>query len=100
MKTLINFGGSDYHKSLVERASRLDFIGCFCMTELSHGSNVMALQTTATYDIATKEFVINTPSERDMKIWIGNLAKDATYGIVFAKLITLGKDYGVHPFIV
>jgi acyl-CoA oxidase len=44
--------------------------------------------------------VINTPTERDIKIWIGNLAKDTTYGIVFAKLITQGKDQGVHPFLV
>ena len=50
MKTLINFGSSDYHKTLIDIAARLDFIGCFMMTELSHGSNVMQLQTTATYD--------------------------------------------------
>ena len=35
-----------------------------------------------------------------MKFWIGNLAKNAHSGIVFAKLYTLGKNYGVHPFIV
>jgi acyl-CoA oxidase len=35
-----------------------------------------------------------------MKVWIGNLGKDATYGVVFAKLITQGRDHGVHPFLV
>ena len=100
MKVLINFGGTDYHKKLVERAASLEFIGCFCMTELSHGSNVMQLQTTATFDPNSKQFVINTPTERDIKIWIGNLAKDATYGVVFANLITQGKNHGVHPFVV
>ena len=100
LKTLVNFGGTKYHKDLAIRAARLDYIGAFCMTELAHGSNVMELRTTATYDAKTKEFVFNTPSERDMKVWIGNLAKDATYGLVFARLVTQGKDLGVHPFIV
>ena len=81
-------------------AAKLDYIGCFCMTELSHGSNVMQLQTTATYDPIRKQFIINTPTERDIKVWIGNLAKDATYAIVFARLITQDKDEGVHPFVV
>jgi len=100
LKTLVNFGGSAYHKELSIGAARLDYIGAFCMTELTHGSNVMELRTTATYDPATREFVFNTPSEKDMKVWIGNLAKDATYGLIFARLVTQGKDLGVHPFIV
>jgi acyl-CoA oxidase len=83
MKTLINFG-TEKHRPLIERAAVLDYIGCFCMTELGHGSNVMELGTTATYDPLTKQFIINTTTERDIKIWIGNLAKDATYGVVFA----------------
>lgn len=44
------------------------------MTELGHGSNVRSLLTTATYDAATQEFVINTPSDMAAKVWIGNAA--------------------------
>jgi acyl-CoA oxidase len=100
LKTLVKFGGTPYHQRLALEAARLDFIACFCMTEMTHGSNVMNLQTTATFDPAKREFVFNTPTERDMKVWIGNLAKDATYAIVFARLITQGKDQGVHPFVI
>lgn len=100
LKVLVTFGTTPYHREIAEAAAKLEHIGCFCMTELTHGSNVMELRTTATYDPHTREFVINTPTERDMKVWIGNLGKDATYGVVFAQLITQGKSQGVHPFIV
>ena len=100
LKAIVNLGGNDYHKRLTMEAARMDFIGCFAMTELTHGSNVMELKTTATYDPTTKEFVINTPTDNDIKVWIGNLAKDATYALVWARLITQGKDHGVHPFVI
>lgn len=35
-----------------------------------------------------------------MKFWIGNLAKTATVGVVFAQLISKGKEYGVHAFVI
>lgn len=74
--------------------------GCFGMTELAHGSNVAGLETTATFDKETDEFVINTPHIGATKWWIGGAAHSATHCSVYARLIVNGKDYGVKTFIV
>ena len=70
------------------------------MTELGHGSNVAALETTATFDPATDEFIINTPTNTATKWFIGGAAESATHSTVFANLIVNGKRYGVKPFVV
>ncbi len=56
-----NLGTERHHKAYVQRIIDLDLMGCFGMTETGHGSDVQALETTATYDPATQEFVINSP---------------------------------------
>lgn len=76
------------------------FFGCFAMTELGHGSNVAGLETTATWDEATDEFIINTPNLGATKWWIGGAAHTATHSVCFARLIVKGKDYGVKSFVV
>ncbi|EMS19847.1 acyl-CoA oxidase [Rhodotorula toruloides NP11] len=75
-------------------------IGCFGMTELAHGSNVAGLETTATFDEQTDEFVIHTPSVSATKWWIGGAAHSATHCSVFAQLIVKGQVYGTKTFIV
>ncbi|GAA5846862.1 hypothetical protein JCM3766R1_004678 [Sporobolomyces carnicolor] len=75
-------------------------LGAYLQTELGHGSNVQQLETTATYDPATKEFVINSPTISSTKWWIGALGVSATHGVVQARLILGGKDMGPHLFIV
>ena len=74
-------------------------IGCLAQTELGHGSNVRALQTTATYDPATEEFVLNTPTLRAMKWWPGGLGKTATHTALYAQLVVGEKDLGLHTFL-
>ena len=54
-------------------------VGCFAMTELGHGSNVAGLETTATYDEVTEEFIIHTPTITATKWWIGGAAQTATH---------------------
>ena len=77
----------------------VDMIGCYAQTELGHGSNVAALETTATLDKATDEFVINTPTITATKYWPGDLGRFTSHAIVFARLLIDGKDYGVQPFL-
>jgi len=75
-------------------------IGCFGMTELAHGSNVAGLETTATFDENSDQFIIHTPRLEATKWWIGGAAHSATHCAVFAQLIVKGKCYGVKTFIV
>lgn len=74
--------------------------GCFGMTELGHGSNAAGVETTATFDKETDEFVINTPHIGATKWWIGGAAHSATHSSIYARLIIAGKDYGVKTFVV
>lgn len=43
----------------------------FCPLELAHGSNVAGVESTATFDEKTDEFVIHTPHLGATKWWIG-----------------------------
>lgn len=46
--------------------------GCFCMTELGHGSNVAALQTECILDTTTDEWVVNTPDDSAIKWYVSH----------------------------
>jgi len=61
---------------------------------------VAALETTATLDKTTDEFVLNTPTITATKYWPGELGMFANFAAVAARLIIDGQDYGVQFFIV
>ena len=95
-----NLGTERHHQAYVRRIIDLDLLGCFAMTETGHGSDVQALETTASYDPGTEEFVINSPTPTSRKDYIGGAAQTARVAAVFAQLITGGTGHGVHCFVV
>ncbi|CAI5744914.1 unnamed protein product [Peronospora destructor] len=84
----------------MKMAKKWRMIGCYAQTELGHGSNVRGLETTATYIPATDEFEIHSPTLTSMKWWPGAMARTANFGVVYARLLLGGRDYGVHNFMV
>lgn len=93
-------GTEKHHSKYLKDIGSLELPGCFAMTETNHGSNVKGIETTATYDHATKTFIIHTPNEYARKEYIGNAACHGQMATVFAKLIIDGTDYGVSAFVV
>ncbi|HZP14968.1 MAG TPA: acyl-CoA dehydrogenase family protein, partial [Nocardioides sp.] len=93
-------GTKRHHDLYLADIASAKLLGAFAMTETGHGSNVQALGTTATYDPATQEFVINTPDEASRKEYIGNAACHADAAAVFAQLIVDGESHGVHALFV
>ena len=92
-------GTARHHARLAAIASG-DELGCFAMSEVGHGSNVAAVETTARYDHATRELEIHTPGESARKEWIGGAAHDARWAVVFAQLEVAGERHGVHAVLV
>ncbi|KAG0265945.1 hypothetical protein DFQ27_000253 [Actinomortierella ambigua] len=81
-------------------AEKHQILGCYAQTELGHGSNLSNLETTATFDRATDEWVIHSTTFEASKWWIGGLGTAATHALIQAHLIIDGKNYGAHGFIV
>ncbi|MEU1204948.1 acyl-CoA dehydrogenase [Nocardia sp. NPDC005825] len=92
--------GTERHREYLDELIPLRLLGCFAMTETGHGSDVANLETTATYDPATREFVVHSPTPSARKDYIGGAAEHARMAAVFAQLITGGQSQGVHCFLV
>ena len=74
--------------------------GTYAQTELGHGSDVGKLETTATLDKSTDEFIIHSPTISSTKYWPGDLGRHTSQAVLFARLRIDDNDYGVQPFIV
>ena len=97
---ILQLGTKPHHDAYLTDVIRGDLLGCFAMTESGHGSNVQAIGTTATFDVATGEFVITTPDDSARKDYIGNAAAHGRMAVVFAQLEIGGASEGVHAFLV
>jgi hypothetical protein len=62
-------------------------IGCYAQTELGHGSNIRALETTATFLPESKggakggSWIINSPTLTSGKFWPGTLGRTANVSL-------------------
>lgn len=100
LRSIRYFGTDDQVKEWMPRVLKLQILGSYAQTELGHGSNVQGLETTATFDQDTDEFIIHSPTVSSTKFWPGNLGKATTHALVIAKLILNNKVKGQQMFIV
>jgi acyl-CoA oxidase len=98
--SVLQLGTTHHHEKYLRAIGSLELPGCYAMTEVDHGSNVRALQTTATYDAGTDELVVHTPHDGAVKHYIGNAALHGRMAVVFARLVVSEEDHGVHALLV
>ncbi|KAI7897930.1 acyl-CoA dehydrogenase/oxidase C-terminal [Cokeromyces recurvatus] len=100
MPVIKSQGTTEQVEKWYNASKRHAIIGCYAQTELSHGSNVLGLNTLAIFDQTTDEFVIHSPDLTAAKWWVGGLGVASTHAVVQAQLVIMGKTYGPHLFIV
>lgn len=98
--TIQGQGDAEQQKAWLPLCYSLAVIGTYAQTELGHGTYLRGLETTATYDPASQEFVIHSPTLTSTKWWPGGLGKTANHVICMARLVTAGVDRGPHAFVV
>ena len=97
---LIKFLGNDKQIDKYYNGIMNSTLFCaYAQTEVGTGSDVQNLKTMAVFDPASQTFEFHTPSSDSIKWWPGELGLSCTHAVVFARLISNGKDYGVQPFI-
>jgi len=68
LPAILNHGTSDQQAEWISRAWNCNIIGTYAQTELGHGTYIRGLETTATYDPKTKEFILNSPNLTSYKV--------------------------------
>lgn len=100
LPTILGQGTEAQKEKYLMPAIKLQIFGTYAQTELGHGTFLRGLETTATYDKSTQEFIIHSPTVTSTKWWPGGLAKTANHVVLMARLFIDGKDHGPHAFIV
>jgi acyl-CoA oxidase len=90
-------GTKEQHAKWLELAQEGKFMGCYAQTELGHGSNLRGIETTATFDKQTDEFIIHSPTLTSLKWWPTGMYA-STHAVVMANLILDGRVCGVQGF--
>ncbi|KAM4856805.1 peroxisomal acyl-coenzyme A oxidase 2 [Urocitellus parryii] len=100
MNALRSLGSEEQIAKWLPLCENFQIITTYAQTELGHGSYLQGLETEATYDAATQEFVIHSPTMTAAKWWPGDMGRSATHALVLAQLICSGARQGMHAFIV
>lgn len=80
-----------YWTSFIEKNN---VFGTYIQTEIGHGTFVRGLETTATYDKSTQEFVINSPTITSIKFWPGSsIYKYIILKLTFNKICNITGTY-------
>jgi acyl-CoA oxidase len=66
--TLAIFGTEEQQAEWLERSQDCKVIGTYAQTELGHGTFIRGMETIATYDPASREFVIHSPTINAYKV--------------------------------
>ncbi|MBK6046433.1 acyl-CoA dehydrogenase [Streptomyces sp. MBT55] len=75
-------------------------VGTFLCTEVAHGNDAAAIETTATYDRERDGFVLHTPHAGAQKFMPNTSpAGGPKSGVVAARLLVDGADHGVFLFL-
>ncbi|XP_076086373.1 peroxisomal acyl-coenzyme A oxidase 1-like [Mytilus galloprovincialis] len=98
--TLERQGTPEQSRKWVPLGKSFKMIGTYAQTELGHGTFIRGLETTATFDPKTQEFILDSPTLSSIKYWPGNVAKTVNHCLVMAQLYTQGKCHGTHLFLV
>uniref|UniRef100_A0A8C0X4V4 Acyl-coenzyme A oxidase n=1 Tax=Castor canadensis TaxID=51338 RepID=A0A8C0X4V4_CASCN len=99
MNALRSLGSEEQIAKWSPLCRNFQIITTYAQTELGHGTYLQGLETEATYDTATQDFVIHSPTMTATKWWPGDLGQSATHALVLAQLICSGAR-GMHAFIV
>ncbi|XP_033727732.1 peroxisomal acyl-coenzyme A oxidase 1-like [Pecten maximus] len=97
--TIEKQGTKEQKNDILPLIKNMTILGCYAQTEMGHGTFVRGLESTATYDPKTKEFILNTPTITSMKFWPGSLGKSVNTCVFLAQLYTQGKCHGIHAFL-
>ena len=71
LPAILGHGTPEQQAEWFGRAWNCEIIGTYAQTELGHGTFLRGLETTATYDERTKEFVLHSPTLTAYKWWPG-----------------------------
>jgi acyl-CoA oxidase len=74
--TLLSQASAEQQAEWLPKALGLKLVGTYAQTELGHGTFVRGLETTATFDPETDEFVAHSPTLTATKWWPGGAALD------------------------